>query len=151
MSDGLIVAVTVVAMVGIAGYLLATMVQSIRKERRRSGLARIWPHFALSIVFCVLFLISWITQAAAEWGVYRQEQRSHDQPTEISDFMVEFGQSTLENWQSEFLQLFSFVVLSAVLIHRGSAESKDSDDRIEAKLDAITRRLDELDAGTASG
>jgi hypothetical protein len=37
-------------------------------------------------------------------------------------FTFEFLQSTLENWQSKFLQLFSFVVLSALLIHRGSGE-----------------------------
>lgn len=57
---------------------------------------------------------------------------------------MEFGQSTLENWQSEFLQLFSFVVFSAVLIHRGSAESKDSDDRMEASLRRIEDRLGTL-------
>ena len=59
-------------------------------------------------------------------------------------FWVVFWQSTLENWQSEFLQLFSFVVLSALLIHRDSAESKDSDERLEAKVDDIARRLDAL-------
>jgi hypothetical protein len=47
-----------------------------------------------------------------------------------------------ENWQSEFLQLFSFVVLAAVFIHHGSAESKDSDDRMEAKIDRIVSKLD---------
>jgi hypothetical protein len=64
-------------------------------------------------------------------------------------FVVEFGQSTLENWQPEFLQLFSFVVLSALLIHRGSGESKDSDDRVEQKIDGIARRRDELAGGMA--
>jgi hypothetical protein len=64
-------------------------------------------------------------------------------------FVVEFGQSTLENWQPEFLQLFSFVVLSALLIHRESGESKDSDDRVEQKIDGIARRLDELAGGMA--
>jgi hypothetical protein len=32
---------------------------------------------------------------------------------------MRFGLSTFENWQSEFLQLFSFVVFSAILIHHG--------------------------------
>jgi hypothetical protein len=63
--------------------------------------------------------------------------------------VIEFGQSTLENWQSEFLQLFSFVVLSALLIHRGSGESKDSADRMEQKIDEIAKRLDELAGGKA--
>jgi SNF2 family DNA or RNA helicase len=61
----------------------------------------------------------------------------------VSDYIVQFGQSTLENWQSEFLQLFSFVVLSAVLIHHGSAESKDSDERMENTLRRIEQKLDE--------
>ena len=59
---------------------------------------------------------------------------------------MEFGQSTLENWQSEFLQLFSFVVFSAVLIHRGSAESRDGDDRMEETLQRIEKKLDELES-----
>jgi len=88
--------------------------------------------------------------AVAEWGVYRQEQLTHGEPTKIADYLVQFGQSTLENWQSEFLQLFAFVVFSAVLIHRGSAESKDSDDRVERKIDAIARQLEELKQEGAS-
>jgi hypothetical protein len=56
---------------------------------------------------------------------------------------VQFGQSTFENWQSEFLQLFSFVVFSAVLIHHGSAEPKDGTDRTEEAVKRIESRLDE--------
>ena len=48
---------------------------------------------------------------------------------------------------SEFLQLAAFVVLTAFLIFEGSAESKDSDERLEAKVDAIISRLDELQQG----
>jgi hypothetical protein len=56
---------------------------------------------------------------------------------------VEFGQSTLENWQSEFLQLFSFVVMSAVLIHHASSESKDGTERIERSVEEIRTMLRE--------
>jgi hypothetical protein len=38
------------------------------------------------------------------------------------------------------------VVLTSFLIHRGSAESKDSNDRMEAKLDAMQQQLDRLGA-----
>lgn len=64
------------------------------------------------------------------------------QPVAEGGDLDEFSRSTLENWQSEFLQLFSFVVLSAIFIHHGSAESKDSDDRIENTLRRIEQRLD---------
>jgi hypothetical protein len=39
------------------------------------------------------------------WFAYVQEQRTHEQPVEISEFGIEMGRDTLENWQSEFLQL----------------------------------------------
>jgi hypothetical protein len=45
------------------------------------------------------------------------------------------------------LQLFSFVVFSAVLIHHGSAESKDGTDRIEEAVKRIESRLDEAGIG----
>ena len=42
------------------------------------------------------------------------------------------------------MQLLAMVVLTSFLVHRGSAESKDSNDRMESKLDALQRRLDHL-------
>ena len=45
---------------------------------------------------------------------------------------------------SEFLQLAAFGVLTALLIYEGSAESKDGDERLEAKVDAILSKLNEL-------
>jgi len=146
MSEASILAVTGVVLAAISILLVSLLIKSILDERRSSRVRKTWANFGLSIAFASLFLISWAAQAVAEWGVYAQEQRAHGEPTVIGDYLVQFGQSTFENWQSEFLQLFSFVVLSALLIHRGSAESKDSDDRIERKIDDIAKRLDELDA-----
>ena len=51
----------------------------------------------------------------------------------------------LENWQSEFLQLLTFVVLTSFLIHRNSPESKDSDDQMQRSLDRIEKRLKALE------
>jgi hypothetical protein len=132
---------TVAVLVAVAGALIATLVYSIRHERAQ----KLWKNFGLSIAFCGFFLLTWIAQAFAEWGVYAEEARAHGEPLAVSDYLVQFGQSTLENWQSEFLQLFSFVVFSAVLIHKGSAESKDTDEEMQATLKRIEKRLDELD------
>jgi hypothetical protein len=149
MPEGSIIAVTTVVLVGVTGYLIGSLVRSIARERRRSNVRKIWKNFGLSLAFCGLFLVSWTAQAIAEWGSFRNDQIAHGQPVAFGDFVIEFGQSTLENWQSEFLQLFSFVVLSAVLIHRGSGESKDGADRMEKKIDEIAKRLDELAGGKA--
>jgi hypothetical protein len=136
--------VAVAVMAGIAGWLIAALITSIRKERRSSNLRRIWANFALSIGFCILFLTSWAAQGVAQWDQFRSEQAAHGEPVRVQEFISDFAQSTLENWQSEFLQLFSFVVMSALFLHRGSAESKDSDDRIEAAVNRIEKRLEEI-------
>lgn len=93
-------------------------------------------------MLAVLFFSSWVAQAMAQWHEFTEKQRTHGEPVEILDFLAEFSAATLENWQSEFLQLFSFVVLSALLLHRGSAESKDSDERMEQALQRIEKALE---------
>lgn len=60
---------------------------------------------------------------------------------EVGDFVADFSRATLENWQSEFLQLFSFTVMTALLIHKGSAESKDSDEEMQQALARIEAKL----------
>ena len=53
--------------------------------------------------------------------------------------------TTFENWQSEFLQLFSMVILTSFLVHRGSHESKDQDEKVDATLARIERRLERIE------
>jgi hypothetical protein len=130
----------VVVIVGVTTYLVGTLARSIRNEK--STRMKLWKNFGLSIGFCALFFITWVAQATAEWQQFTDDQRAHGEPVEIGNFVSEFAQSTLENWQSEFLQLFSFTIMAAVLIHKGSAESKDSNDRIEASLLRIEAKLD---------
>lgn len=137
-------------LLGVSAYLIGALVKSVLDERRSNNLRRIWRNFALGISFAVLFLVSWFVQGIAQWETYRLEQAQHGEPAVVSEYIVHFGQATLENWQSEFLQLFSFVVFSAVLIHKGSAESKDSDEEMQATLKRIEERLDELDLERAS-
>ncbi|HJR44450.1 MAG TPA: DUF2188 domain-containing protein [Actinomycetota bacterium] len=124
---------------GITVYLIGTMIRSIQREKETK--LRLWKNFGLSLGFCGLFLISWLAHGIAEWQVYTDEQRTHNEPVELGDFAGQFSQSTLENWQSEFLQLFSFTVMAAVLIHKGSAESKDGSDRVEEALKRIEDHL----------
>jgi hypothetical protein len=57
----------------------------------------------------------------------------------MSGYLVEMGRDTFENWQSEFLQLLWQVVGLAYFLYAGSPSSKENDDRMEAKLDALLR------------
>jgi purine-cytosine permease-like protein len=128
-------------MAAVAIYLIASMFRSIQDEKKSAGITHTWKNFGLSIAFCILFLLTWAGQGVAQWQEYTDEARTHNESVEVGDFMAVFSKSTLENWQSEFLQLFSFVVLSALLIHHGSAESKDSDNRMEEALRRIEKQL----------
>ena len=144
---------TTLVLLGVASFLVGLLVRSIVRERRSSGVRKLWGNFGLSLTFVILFLVSWAAQGVAEWVSFAHEQAAHGQVANFSDFWVEFGQSTLENWQSEFLQLFSFVVVAAVLIHRGSSESRDGTDRIEKTVNEIRDMLREagLPEKTTSG
>ncbi|MFC7398916.1 DUF6766 family protein [Chelatococcus sp. GCM10030263] len=76
------------------------------------------------------------------WFAYVNEQQAHDQPLLTSEYLVEMMRDTLENWQSEFLQLLWQVGGLAFLLYVGSPQSKEGDDRMEAKLDILLRRVD---------
>lgn len=67
------------------------------------------------------------------------EQAAHQQPVEIGEFFFQTARDTLENWQSEFLQLIWQVGGLACFLHIGSQES---DERKEEKLDRILRVVD---------
>jgi Na+/phosphate symporter len=136
--------VAAVVLIGVAGYLVGTMIRHIQVERRSNNVRKIWSNFGLSIALATLFFVTWIAHAIVQWPVFAHEQREHGEPAQVDEYFLDFSRATLENWQSEFLQLFSFVVLAALLIHRGSAESKDGDERMEASLKRIEKRLDEL-------
>jgi hypothetical protein len=96
---------------------------------------------SLGIFFLSLFLLSWIAQLAVQWFEYVDEGQAHGNRAEFwsTEFWVVFWQATLENWQSEFLQLSAFVIAAAYLVYKGSSESGDGDERMEAKLDALLR------------
>lgn len=129
------------------GFVVASMIRSIQSQRVRGE--SIWRQFGLGIALMVLFLVTWFAQGISEWQTYTDEQREHGEPATAGDFVSSFSQSTLENWQSEFLQLFAFVSLAALYVHKGSAESKDSDDRMEASLRRIEERMGTLPPASA--
>jgi hypothetical protein len=131
------------------GFVIWTLARSIATER--SGRRSVWREFGLGLALTVLFFVTWIAHAIAEWQTFTDEQLSHGEPVKAGDFFASFAQSTMENWQSEFLQLFAFVVLAALYVHKGSAESKDSDEKVEASLRRIEERLGTLPGSAPVG
>jgi hypothetical protein len=144
----MMLAVTLVAL-GTLLFLIVATVRSIQSQRTRGR--SVWREFGLGLILMILFFTTWMAQGVAEWQTFTDDQRSHGETPEVGDFVAEFGQSTLENWQSEFLQLFSFVTLAALFIHKGSAESKDSDEKVEASLRRIEEHLGTLPPSAPTG
>ena len=83
--------------------------------------------------FTISILLHWIFG----WFAFVEEQSSHGQAAELSPYLIEMGRDTFENWQSEFLQLLWQVLGLAYFLYVGSPSSKENDDRMEAKIDAI--------------
>jgi hypothetical protein len=143
MSSGAwMMALAVVMTFASLGFLLFALVRSIQDER--SPGRSLWRDFGLGLSLMILFFVTWVGQGIAQWQVFTDEASAHHESPEIGDFVSEFLQSTLENWQSEFLQLFSFVVLAALYVHKGSAESKDGDEKLEAAIRRIEQKVDSL-------
>lgn len=103
--------------------------------------ASIFKRYGFAWVTLGFFLISLIGHWVFGWYAFLNEQEALDQPPVFKDYLIEMGRDTLENWQSEFLQLIWQVMGLALLLHVGSPQSKEGDDRMEMKLDAILRHV----------
>jgi hypothetical protein len=87
----------------------------------------IWRNNGLSIVLFGLFILTAAGQAASGWLAYNDDQRQHQGETVgFVEYLStgHFWEATAENWESEFLQMAAFVLLTTFLYQKGSAESK---------------------------
>lgn len=101
-----------------------------------------WRRYGFGWITIGLFAFTFAGHWIFGWFAFVDEQRALGQSPELGSYLVEMGRDTLENWQSEFLQLFWQVVGLTYFLYVGSPQSKEEDDRLELKLDAILRRLD---------
>ena len=85
----------------------------------------------LSLTLIALFLAFWVGQALAGQRHYNEEQQEHGQrAVSLSEYLKssDFLEATTENWESEFLQMGAYVLLTCFLFQRGSSESKKPDE-----------------------
>jgi hypothetical protein len=84
----------------------------------------------LTVVLMLLFLASLIGQWLSGVHFENEELMRHgDEPMSAFAFLSDpqFLSAVFENWESEFLQMSAFVVLTTFLFQKGSAESEDPD------------------------
>jgi hypothetical protein len=85
---------------------------------------------SLSIAFALLFVISFVLHFSGSLKNYNEEQTDKGLPTSTwTEYIgnAKFWFESMQNWQSEFLAVFSIVVLSIWLRQKGSPESKPVD------------------------
>src|SRR5688500_5924790 len=120
---------------------------------------------ALGLVLALLFLGSLAGQVLAGRGVENRERREHGEPPlSVAAYVASpgFVSATFENWESEFLQMGVFVLLTVWLREKGSAESRPLDPAYEkhprfpkerqpwaARQQGIVRRLYEYSLSLA--
>lgn len=104
-----------------------------------------WKNNSLSIALFLLFAGSLLGHSLAGWKVYNAEQDDHGEPqVGYVEFLrtPEFGETVFENWESEFLQMAFYVVLTVFLFQKGSAESKTHSGHEDIEEDPKAHRDD---------
>lgn len=89
-----------------------------------------WRRNGLSLVLLALMAVFLVAQALTGWQVHNEELSQHGAPTlGLLPYLAtgHFGSATFENWESEFLQMGMYVLLTVRLRQRGSAESRPLD------------------------
>jgi Domain of unknown function (DUF6766) len=101
---------------------------SNRPTRRRDGFLQ---RNALSLACFAIFAVFLIAQSLTGWRTAVADAVEHGQ----DGFtywryltMGHFAEATFENWESEFLQMGAFVLLTVFLVQKGSGESKQEHD-----------------------
>jgi hypothetical protein len=97
----------------------------------------------LSLVAFGLFAVFLFGQSVTGHRDYNDDQRAHQEATvSYANYLSRgaFVEATFENWESEFLQMGAYVLLTAWLVQRGSPESRPVDGSTPQDADPRTSR-----------
>ena len=111
---------------------------------RATARASFFKRNGLSLVLAVLFVLSLVGQALAGHRQDNAERIEHGEPAQtLGRYLAsgEFYSTTFENWESEFLQMGMFVIMTVALYQRGSSESRPLDRREEEEIEALERKF----------
>lgn len=95
---------------------------------------------SLSIVLLTLMIIFLIGQFFTGWTTENKELAENGYPVlNISEYFTSghFIQATFENWESEFLQMMIYVLLTISLRQKGSSESKPMEGKTEVDKEPV--------------
>jgi hypothetical protein len=109
----------------------------VRTRLRNNGL--------LLATFVCGFLVFWCGQTLTGQRAYNADQVEHgDAPVSLREYVTtgHWVEATFENWESEFLQMGAYVLLTVWLRQKGSAESKPLDEDTPQDEDPRPHRHD---------
>jgi hypothetical protein len=92
----------------------------------------------LTIVLLLLFAASVVGMALTGLATFNEERVKDGYASlGLAQYLIsgQFMSALYENWESEFLQMGTYVVLTAYLYQRGSPESRDLEGRVEQDRD----------------
>jgi hypothetical protein len=121
-----------------------TKTEQRRTETAPAGRRWLYEH-SLFLVCFAIFILCFAGMAASGFQVYNEEQLEHSSaPIPFGDYLLsgQFLEATFENWESEFLQMGAYVLLTVWLRQRGSAESKPLDEETPQDEDPNDHRDD---------
>lgn len=84
----------------------------------------------LSLVMFGLFLLFLLGQTLTGFYENNADLKDHGRPPlTLSAYLISghYFEAVFENWESEFLQMAAYVILTAFLFQKGSSESKNPD------------------------
>ena len=100
---------------------------------------------SLFLVCMAIFALCLAGMAISGWQVDNEEQLQHGAAVvPFAEYLTSghFFEATFENWESEFLQMGAYVVLTIFLVQKGSSESKPIGERTEQDQDPRNVKVD---------
>jgi hypothetical protein len=94
------------------------------------------------IVTLGFFTISLAVHWTYAWFAYLDDAKQHNQPIQLTTYFNMTLRDTMENWQSEFLQLAWQIGGLSFLWAVASPHSKSESDRVEEKIDLLIKKTD---------
>ncbi len=109
------------------------------------SLAQILHENGLTLVMLALFLLTMLGQTLTGLRERNNDAQEHGQPKlSLRQYLISghFVEATAENWESEFLQMAMFVLLTVKLRQKGSPESRKLEGEEEVDEDPRKKRDD---------
>ena len=98
---------------------------------------------SLTLVMTLLFAFALVGQTVSGYAEFNEEQDQHGQRSvALIEYVTtgHFGEAVFENWESEFLQMGLFVILTVGLRQKGSPESRPLDGKADGDREPDPRR-----------